>query len=98
MKNWITAMLVRRFAAPVWKFMDGKKTYGTAALSILTGAAGLAPKLGALLAAHDVAGLLAFAQGLSNDPAWAALLFGFGLLGLGHKATKSEAAAAPVKQ
>ena len=78
----------------VWALLDGKKTYAAAALGILTSLAGLGVQIAPILAAHDTAALLTFVQGLPSDPSWLSLVASFGLLGLGHKAVKVEAAAA----
>lgn len=73
----------------VWAFMDGKKTYGAAALGIVTSLAGLGVELAPILSSHNTAGLLTFVQGLPHDPSWLSLVAAIGLLGLGHKAQKA---------
>ena len=76
-----------------WSLLDGKKTYAAAALGILTSLAGLGVEIAPILAAHNTAALLAFIQQLPSDPSWLSLVASFGLLGLGHKATKAVAPA-----
>lgn len=92
--NWIINALSKKIAAPLWKALDGKKTYAAAALGILTSAAGLGVELAPILAAHNTAGLLAFVQHLPTDPSWLSLVASFGLLGLGHKSEKATTAEA----
>lgn len=99
MPNWLIN-LVAKFSGvgKVWEFMDGKKAYGTGALAILGAALGLGTELAPLLAAHDAAGLFRFATRINSDPAYLALLGGFGIIAAAHKASKIEAAiAAPAK-
>ncbi len=79
----------------VWKALDGKKTYASAGLGILTSLAGLGVEFAPLLAAHNTAGLISLVQSLPTDPSWLALIASFGLLGLGHKADKAATASAP---
>lgn len=94
MKNWIINVIAGKFAAPIWKALDGKKTYAAAALGILTSLAGLGVELAPILSAHNTAALLAFIQQLPSDPSWLSLVASFGLLGLGHKTEKATTAEA----
>ena len=80
----------------VWDKLDGYKTYGAAALGILTSLAGLAVEVAPILSTHNTAGLIAIIQGLPHDPAWLGLIASFGLLGLGHKVEKASDPAATV--
>lgn len=75
--------------AKIWDKVDGYKTYGAAALGILTGLAGLAAELAPIISSHDTAGLIAFVQRLPTNPAWVTLLGAVGLLGLGHGIKKT---------
>lgn len=83
--------LIAKFsgAEKLWSLLDGKKTYAAAALGIITSLAGLGVEVAPILAAHNTAALLAFVQQLPSDPSWLSLVASFGLLGLGHKATKA---------
>ncbi len=76
----------------LWDFLDGKKAYGTGALSILGAIVGLGSELGPLLAAHNTAGLVEFATHVNSDPAYLALLAGFAVIAAAHKADKVIAA------
>lgn len=90
MKQFLLNLLLKWSGANmVWEKLDGWKTYGSAALSILTGLAGLAAELAGPLSAHSLPGLVAVIQNLPHDPSWAALVFGLGLLGVGHKLEKA---------
>lgn len=86
--NWIANLTV---VGKVWTALDGKKTYASAGLGILTSLAGLGVEVAPLLAAHNTAGLIALIQGLPHDTAWLSLIASCGLLGLGHKAEKIAA-------
>lgn len=88
----------------IWNKVDGLKTYIAAALAMATGLgglclalAGLGQEILPLLAAHNLAGLLAFAKVAGADPnvaelgkAWLTLIGGLGLLGIGHKIDKTQ--------
>lgn len=93
MNKIIAFILDHSGVSKVWDILDGKKTYATAALGILTSLAGLGVELAPILAAHNTAGLLVFAQALPHDASWLSLLAALGLLGLGHKAEKAAAVA-----
>lgn len=93
--NTIINFLTGRVAAPIWDFLDGKKAYGTGAIAILGAAIGLGTEIGPLLAAHNTAGLISFITHVNSDPAYLALLAGFGVIAAAHKADKA-AAPAPV--
>lgn len=82
-------------AGKVWDFLDGKKAYGTGAVAILGALLGLSSELAPLLAAHDTAGLITFVTHVNSDPAYLALLAGFGVIAAAHKADKVIAATAP---
>jgi len=94
MKNWIINALSNKIVAPIWKALDGKKTYAAAALGILTSLAGLGVEFAPVLAAHNTAALLVLIQNLPTDPSWLSLVASFGLLGLGHKTEKATTAEA----
>jgi len=90
MKDFLINLFVKYSGAGwVWAKMDGYKTYGSAALSILTGLAGVGAELAGPLAAHNAAAVLAVVQGFPHDPSWLMLMAGFGLLGVGHKLDKA---------
>lgn len=89
MKNFIINLVSKKIAGPIWKALDGKKTYGAAALGIITSLAGLGVEIAPILAAQNTAALLAFVQQLPTDPSWLSLVASFGLLGLGHKSAKA---------
>lgn len=80
----------------VWDKLDGYKTYGAAALGILTSLAGLGVELAPILSAHNTAALLTFVQGLPHDASWLGLVAAFGLLGVGHKLEKAADASGGV--
>lgn len=84
--------LVLKFSGmgKVWALLDGKKTYGSAAIGILTALLGIATSLAPILAAHDTMGLWAFIQGLPSNPSWLLLIASVGGLGLGHKISKAS--------
>jgi hypothetical protein len=83
-----------RVLAPVWNFLDGKKTAGAAVLAILSGLAGLGAEVAPLLAAHNTAGLLDLIKHSAGDPSIQMIVAGLGGLGLGHKLDKAAAAPA----
>lgn len=89
--NSILALILKFSGAGfVWDKMDGYKTYGAAALGILTSLAGLGVELSPILAAHNTAALIGLIQGLPHDPSWLGLIASAGLLGIGHKVDKSS--------
>lgn len=73
----------------LWGWTDGKKTYISAAIAILSGLAGLLGNLLPLVAAHNAAGILAFVKTLPSDQAWLMLVGGLASLGIGHKLDKA---------
>jgi hypothetical protein len=79
----------------VWEKVDGYKTYGVAALGILSGLAGLGTELAPVLSSHDAGALWALVRSLPHDSSWLMLVGSLGALGLGHKADKVAAAVAP---
>lgn len=79
----------------LWDFLDGKKAYGTGILAILGAAVGLGTEIAPLLAAHNTAGLFQFVTHINSDPAYIALLGGFGVIAAAHKADKVIAAGKP---
>lgn len=84
-------------AGKIWDFLDGKKAYGTGAIAILGALVGLGNELAPLLAAHNTAGLFAFVTHVNSDPAYLALLAGFGIIAAAHKADKIIAKDAPAQ-
>lgn len=74
----------------LWAVLDGKKTYGAAAIGILTGLLGIATGLAPLLAAHDSIGVWHFIQALPANPSWLLLVASVGTLGIGHRLTKAS--------
>lgn len=78
-----------RILAPIWDALDGKKTYLTGFVSILTGIAGLAAEIVPFLSSHDTVSLIALLRHLPSDPAYLMLLAGLGGLGIGHKLEKA---------
>lgn len=92
--NFIINLLSSHIAAPVWNFMDGKKTYAAAGLGILTSLAGLGVEVAPILSAHNTMGLVSYFQQLPHDPSWLSLVASIGLLGLGHANQKAADAAA----
>lgn len=73
----------------VWDKMDGYKTYGAAAVSILTGLLGLLQEFGPVLASHNAGAAFHLLQGMPKDQSWQMVMAGVGLLGLGHKMEKA---------
>jgi len=92
--NWLINTAVKwSGAGKIWGWLDGKKTYGAAALGILGALLGLGTELAPLLGAHDAAALLAWVKHLPTCQSWLSLVASLGLLGLGHGVKKAEAAA-----
>lgn len=73
----------------IWEKTDGYKTYGSAAIGILTGVLGLSIEFGNAIAGHDAGAIFRLIQHLPADPSWLALVSALGLLGVGHKLEKS---------
>ena len=72
-----------------WDFMDGKKTYISATLAILSGFLGVANEVVPLLSAHDAGGIWTLLKHLPQDQSWLMLVGGLGTLGIGHKLEKA---------
>lgn len=79
----------------VWEKVDGSKTYLAAAISILSGAAGVLSQLLPALQAHDAAAVIAVLKHLPQDQAFLMLMLGIKALGLRHAVDKAPAAEAP---
>jgi hypothetical protein len=94
--NTIVNFVSGKVLAPVWSFLDGKKTAIASSLSILAGVTGLSAEVAPLLAAHNTAALLELVKHLPSDPAYLAIVGGLGALGIGHKIDKAAQTAAPV--
>ena len=77
-------------ANKVVAWLDGRKSYLSAAALILSGAAGLLTEVVAL---KDAAAIFEFAKKLPQDQALQLILNGLGILGLRHAIGKQE----PVK-
>lgn len=76
----------------VWNKLDGYKTYGAGALSILVGLAGVGQELSPILAGHDAGALWAFLKLLPKDQAFLMLMLGLKAIGIGHKLDKAAEA------
>lgn len=89
MKNWLINLAAKIGGiGKLWDFLDGKKAYATGGMAVLGALVGLGSELAPLLAAHDTAGIVAFATHVNSDPAYLALLAGFGVIAAAHKANK----------
>ncbi len=96
MKNFIINLVAKLGGvSKAWDFLDGKKAYGTGAIAILGSLIGLSAELAPILASHNTAALFAFVTHINSDPAYLALLGGFGVIAAAHKADKVIAATAP---
>lgn len=76
--------------AKVWAFLDGKKTYLSAAAGILTSLLGLANQLAPIATDHNTAAFLNWLQLLPTNTSWLSLVAACGLLGLGHANAKAS--------
>jgi len=74
----------------IWDRVDGYKTKISAAISILSGLAGVLEHLSPALAAHNAGQVFAVLKAMPSDPAWIMLVGGLGLLGIGHKIDKAN--------
>jgi hypothetical protein len=93
--NTIINFLSGRVLAPIWDFLDGKKTALASGAGILAGVAGLAAQLVPLLSAHDTAGLVSLIKSLPADPSYLLIVGSLGALGIGHKIDKAAEAPKP---
>lgn len=74
----------------LWSWTDGKKTYLSASIAILSGLAGVLGDLAPLIANHDAAAIIGLLKSLPSNQAWLMLVGGLASLGIGHKIEKSE--------
>lgn len=74
-------------AGKAWELLDGKKTYLSGAASILSGAS---QWLQSIVALDGWQGALELLKGAPDHPGTLAILLGWGLIGLGHKADKAK--------
>lgn len=96
MKDWLLNLVAKvSGVGRLWDWLDGKKSYGTGALTILGGVLGVGTELAPLLAAHNTAGLVTWATHVNSDPAYLAILAGAAIIAGAHKAEKVIAATAP---
>jgi hypothetical protein len=72
------------------KKLDGSNTKLAALASILSGLATLILQFAGM--PHDLASVLAFAKTFAMNPAWLAIIAGWGALGIGNKLDKNTAA------
>lgn len=75
----------------LWGFLDGYKTKIGGTATFLAGLAGLLAQIVALIESKDASAVLHFVQGLPSDQSVLAMTAGLGIMGLAHKAEKSEA-------
>ena len=90
--NTIINFLSGRVLAPVWDFLDGKKTALAAGAGILAGVAALAAQVVPIVGAHDTAALITLIKTLPSDPAYLLIVGSLGALGIGHKIDKAAVA------
>ena len=91
--NTIINFFSSKVLAPVWNFLDGKKTALAAGAGILAGVTGLVAQFVPLLGAHDTAGIIALIKTLPADPSYLLIVGSLGGLGIGHKLDKAAEAA-----
>ena len=72
----------------VWAALDGYKTYGSAAIGILTGLLGILLDIKPMLLAHDTGALYTYACALPSTRHWEILTLAVMGLGIGHKLDK----------
>ena len=85
-----------RILAPMWSFLDGKKTAIAAGASILAGLAGLSAEIVPMLSSHNTAALLDLVKHLPSDSSYLLIVGGLGALGLGHKIEKAAIPASAI--
>lgn len=73
----------------LWEAVDGKKTYISALLGLLTGVAGLAQEFVPPVLAHDGGKVLDLVKHLPSDQSWLAVVAALGVFGLRHGVEKA---------